>query len=378
MTNQEHSIEEQADANNQGEPTQVGQIVKAGGQTRQLTTQQPPATMRAAASGFQRERIATLIAALGDTEHPLHHQAVTALVAIGDPAVPALNEALNPRRPWLTSFRAAEALGQIGDGRATSALIEALRHPNSNVRWGAVRALAVIGDVRAMFDLRRIARDDRTKTTWGEPVAGAAESALDQMRSQNVLFRSAELVKTALACVAMLVALVVAWGLISSVRSDLAHIGKDPVDTAALFAVVTPTIDPFATPTVEVETEPTGAATVEPTPLADAPVFSVPEASGVITGTVLTTANVRSEPSSQRENKIGTVSAGDDVEFLASTPDAKWYRVRLGQNVKQNSRITSVDGTGWIIATLLSKPVGELPIETAELQEPTPQPTVAP
>lgn len=377
MSNQEKSLEEQADADGRGELTQVGQVANPGGQTRRLNAQQPAATMRAVASGFQRERIATLIAALGDTQHPLHHQAVTDLVAIGDPAVVALNEALNPRRPWLTSFRAAEALGQIGDGRATSALIEALRHPNSNVRWGAVRALAAIGDARAMFDLRRVARDDRAKTTWGEPVAGAAESALDQMRSQNVLFRSAELVKTALACVAMLVALVVAGSLISSVRSDLAGVGKDPVDAAALFAVVTPTIDPFATPTVEAE--PTSATTVEPTQLLSTPVISVPEASGVITGTVLTTANVRSEPSSQRENKIGTVSAGDDIEFLASTPDAKWYRVRLGERVKQNSRIASLDNTGWIIATLLSKPAAELPVETvAPVTEPTPGPTTTP
>ena len=377
MSNQEKSLEEQADANERGELTQVGQVANPGGQTRQLTAQQPAATMRAVASGFQRERIATLVAALGDTEHPLHHQAVNDLVAIGDPAVVALNEALNPRRPWLTSFRAAEALGQIGDGRATSALIEALRHPNSNVRWGAVRALAAIGDARAMFDLRRVARSDRSKTTWGEPVAGAAESALDQMRSQNVLFRSAELVKTALACVAMLVALVVAWSLISSVRNDLAGIGKDPVDTAALFAVVTPTVDLLATPTAEAE--PTSAATVEPTELPNTPIITLPEASGVITGTVLTTANVRSEPSSQRENKIGTVSAGDDIVFLASTPDAKWYRVQLGERVKQNSRITSVDNTGWIIATLLSEPAGELPVETAEpLLEPTSEPTATP
>ena len=54
--------------------------------------------------------------------------------------VPALNEALNPHRPWLSAYRAAEALGQIGDGRAAGPLLDALRHPNSNVRWSAVRA----------------------------------------------------------------------------------------------------------------------------------------------------------------------------------------------------------------------------------------------
>ncbi|MBC8159959.1 MAG: HEAT repeat domain-containing protein [Roseiflexaceae bacterium] len=375
MSNQD-KILDQPDANGQGEPTKIGQITRPGEPTRQLATQASVAPIARPLVAAQRERIVTLVAALGDPAHPLHHHAVHDLVTIGDPAVSALNEALNPRRPWLASFRAAEALGQIGDGRATSPLIEALRHPNSNVRWGAVRALAVLGDARAMFDLRRVARDDRTKTTWGEPVAGAAESALEQMQSQNVLFRSAELIKTALACVAMLVALVVAGSLFSSLRNDLDAIGKDPIDTAALFAVVTPTVDPRAEPTVEAQ--PTEAATQEPTLTPAAPAVALPEASSVVSGTVLTAANVRAEPTSERENKIGTVSPGDTIVFLASTADAKWYRVQLGDQVRTSSRIESADGTGWIIATLLSVPASELPVEATISVALPATPTTAP
>src|SRR5689334_14100314 len=222
--------------------TQVGQIARAlGNVTRQLPRTPPaPASSRRAetraAQQAARERIANLIAALGDPTHPLHQSACDDLVALGDAAVPALNEALSPNRPWLTAYRAAEALGQIGDGRAAGPLLEALRHPNSNVRWSAVRALAVVGDARALLELRRVARDDRGKTSWGEPVAGAARSALNQMQSQNILLRGADLIKTAVACVLMLVALIVAWKVVGDLRSQLKQVGFEAVDPSVLSA----------------------------------------------------------------------------------------------------------------------------------------------
>ena len=40
--------------------------------------------------------------------------------------MPALNEALSANRPWLTSYRAAEALGQIGDSITLLASKDAL------------------------------------------------------------------------------------------------------------------------------------------------------------------------------------------------------------------------------------------------------------
>src|SRR5689334_1305418 len=280
--------------------TQVGQIARAlGNVTRQLprTPPAPASTRRAetrAAQQVARERIATLVAALGDPSHALHQSACDDLVALGDAAVPALNEALSPNRPWLTAYRAAEALGQIGDGRAAGPLLEALRHPNSNVRWSAVRALAVVGDARALLELRRVARDDQGKTSWGESVGGAAQSVLDQMQSHNMLLRGADLIKTAVACVLMLVALILAWSVISSLRSELRQIGQAPFD-ASLSAPLVSTPQPTS------ESADAGAGLDEPT------AAPTPEATTVISGTVLATGNVRAAPDRQGA-RIGGVS----------------------------------------------------------------------
>ncbi|GAB4206299.1 MAG: HEAT repeat domain-containing protein [Roseiflexaceae bacterium] len=367
MEEQDHSVKETVTENGHGEPTQVGQVMRAPAQvTRELPAQTPaqqpqPRRAQAAAATTNaalRERLTALIAALGDPEHPLHQQAVQELVAVGDAAVPALNESLNPRRPWLTAYRATEALGQIGDGRATGPLIEALRHPNSNVRWGAVRALAAIGDARALLDLRRVARDDRGKTSWGEPVAGAAQSALDQMRSQNVLLRGAELIKTAIACVLMLVSLIFAWSVVTSLRTELNSIGRVAVTPMPLAAV-------SGTPGTTTEAGGSTAGATDATALPTEQPTAAPTATpALVVGTVLGTANVRNLPSTNGGTRIGTVNSGDEIIFLAATSDGGWYRIRLGERRAQNSQIGSSDGTGWVSATLLSPPTGQLPIET--------------
>src|SRR5262245_61447907 len=244
MEDQDQRIEEQSNGDGvaqkspRTEETQVGQVLQSLSKaTRHHTTPAPAPNKRAvaqAASTALRERIGNLIAALGDPSHPLHHQAVDDLVAIGAPAVPALNEALNPIRPWLTAYRAAEALGQIGDGRAAGPLLEALRHPNSNVRWSAVRALAVVGDARTLLDLRRVARTDRGKTSWGESVAGAAQSALNQMQGRNILLRGADMIKTAVAVVLMLIALIFAWKVVGDLRAELRDVGHLPVEAGVV------------------------------------------------------------------------------------------------------------------------------------------------
>ena len=349
MEEQDKSVEETVYENGHGDATEVGQVVRAGPPaTRQLSAQ---AQQRRAniTNAAVRERVVALIAALGDPDHPLHQQAVQELVAVGDGAVPLLNEALSPRRPWLTAYRATEALGQIGDGRATGPLIEALRHPNSNVRWGAVRALAAIGDARALLDLRRVARDDRSKTSWGESVSGAAQSALDQMRNQNVLLRGAELIKTAIACVLMLVSLILAWSVFTTLRTELNQLGREQV--AQLSAAATPasTPEPTAEPTSAAAAEPTAAPTATLAPL--------------VRGTVRSTANVRTLPSVDRGDNIGTITGGDEVVFLATTADRTWYRIRLGERRADSSQINSTDGTGWVNAGLLSPPSGQVPVE---------------
>jgi hypothetical protein len=357
------------------EDTQVGQVLQGLAKvTRQLPTMPPATSRRTDARAVQqatRERIAALIMALGDPSNPLHQHAVDDLVAIGEAAVPALNEALSANRPWLTSYRAAEALGQIGDGRAAGPLLEALRHPNSNVRWGAVRALSVVGDARALLDLRRVARDDRGKTSWGESVAGAAQSALNQMQSQNMLLRGADLIKTAIACVLMLVALIIAWEIVGNLRAELRQVGHEPVDPGVIAPqgpAPAQTADPLLQPQQQTEPEPT----TPPTPLPTV------QAATEITGTVRVTGNVRAFPAQNQNNRIGGVTEGDEVIFLARTPDGQWYRVRLGQRHANGSQINDPAGTatGWVRNSLLSQPLGDVPVEQVVL--PTAEPTAEP
>jgi HEAT repeat protein/SH3 domain-containing protein len=370
MEEQDKRIEEQTNGDGAGPSrppagdTQVGQVMQTfSHSTRQLTTTAPAPTKRAvaqAANAALRDRIASLITALGDPGNPLHHQAVDDLVAIGAPAVPALNDALSPNRPWLTAYRAAEALGQIGDGRAAGPLLEALRHPNSNVRWSAVRALAVVGDARALLELRRVAREDQGKTSWGEAVGGAAQSVLDQMQSRNMILRGVDLIKTAVACVVMLVALILAWSVITSLRSELRQLGQAPAEAG----VVAPAV---RTPQPTEETLDGGAGVDEPTAEPTLP------ATAAISGTVLTTGNVRAQASRQGE-RVGGVSEGDEIIFVATTPDRLWYRVKLGEQHASGSQISSPDGTGWVSSSLLSKPSGEVAVEQAELPSPTASP----
>lgn len=333
--------------------TQIGQALVGPGASPLATRQlQLPSrrTESRAAQQIARERIATLVIALGDPANPLHQGAVDDLVAIGPAAVPALNEALHPNRPWLTAYRAAEALGQIGDGHAAGPLLEALRHPNTNVRWSAVRALAVVGDARALLELRRVAREDRGKTSWGESVSGAARSALSQMQSQNMLLRGADLIKTAVACVLMLVALIVAWKIVGDLRTQLSQVGFEAVDPSVLAAPA-----PTAAP---------DASALLPTPATNATAAPSATPEAAIVGSVRAAANVRAFPQISGGQVIGRISEGDQVVFLATTADGQWYRIRLGQRYAASSRIDSANGEGWVNRSLLSQPDGTIPVET--------------
>jgi hypothetical protein len=353
--------EEAAKANAE---TQLGPVAPNMKATRQLpmTAAVPAPDRRAETRAIQaaaRERINTLVTALGDPNNQLHLGAVDDLVAIGPAAVPMLNEALNPNHPWLTAYRAAEALGQIGDGRAAGPLLDALRHPNSNVRWSAVRALAVVGDARALLELRRVARDDRGKTSWGEPVAGAAQSALNQMQSQNMLLRGADLIKTAVACVLMLVALIIAWKVVGDLRTELKQIGFGPVDASVVAPAAT--VAPQST---------AAASQLEAPAQPEATAVPAVEATSEITGTVRATGNVRAQPQVGRNNVIGGVTEGDEVLFLTTTPDGQWFRIRLGERHAPGSRINGDTDDGWVNRSLLSPPSGNVPTE-----EPPPVPT---
>lgn len=369
--------------------TQVGQIFQGWGSklTERLPTTRPhPRKGKGKGESSTQAQIHTLVLALGSPEQPDHATAIDKLVDIGSPAVPALNEALNDaQHSWLTHYRAAEALGRIGDGRATGPLIQALQHPNSNVRWSAVRALALVGDLRALFELRRVAHEDHGRTSWGESVAGAAQSALDQIQGQSIWGQSMELIKTSFTSVLMILSLILAFSVVTTLRSEIQQVGYAmPGEVVA--NVRTPL--PAGTPESDIpgiggvgDTGDTGVgddgdmgtaggSDTTPQPAgedADAPTRSpVPTPTrepDEITGKVVSGANVRPFPSVNND-PIGTVSQGDDIIFLGVSPSGMWYKIQLGESYADATSIDNPDGTesGWIHRELVSTPDGDVPV----------------
>lgn len=337
--------------------TQVGPVV--GGLER-LTRRLPTTRARRprpyrAGRAVSREHLTELVAALGDPSHPSHPTAVDQLVEIGNPAVALICEQISAQGSWLTVYRACEAAGRIGDGRAAGPLLSALKHPNSNVRWSAVRALMTVGDMRAIFELRRIAQHDQGRTSWGEPVAGAAQSALDQLSQRSVWGQSVELVKTAVTSVLMILALTLAFSVVSTVRAEWDRFGVYVPGQTQVPTLVVPTPEPAAL---------VPAPTSAPTPtLAPTPTV-------VVSGTVLQISFVRPQPNTNN-NPIGQLNQGDTIIFLGRTANNQWYLIRMGDRVNAASRIDNPDGSGsgWINAALVSAPGGNLPV-----QEPTTAP----
>jgi hypothetical protein len=343
--------------------------------TRRLPTRRTarPRLNRAARIEPPRERIDDLIVALGDPQHPHHAGAVDELTAIGPAAVPALTSAIGPSQPWLGVYRAAETAGRIGDGRAANALINALRHPNSNVRWSVVRALTQVGDVRAALELRRIAASDQGRTSWGESVSGAAQSALDEMRRRSVWGQSIELVKTALTAVFMILALTLAFSVVQTLRDELDLFGQVIPGQTQIPQFTLPTTAPTTAPTAR----PTVAAApaLAPTTTGDEATDAAPTADPLsaavpLIGIVQQVANVRPLPNTDNA-PIGQVNQGDEVRILARSPNGQWLRIELGERRAGASSINNPDGsgTGWINLALVNVPAGEIPVE---------EPTTAP
>lgn len=305
------------------------------------------------------DRCLSLVQALGDPDNPNHIHAAEELVTLGSNAVPALVMALHPDNPWLMSYRAAEVLGEIGDRQAAQPLIDALNHPNSNVRWSVVRSLSVVGNTRALLALRRIARDDRSKTTWGESIAGVAQSAIDQMQTVNITVKVIELLKTAVSTIILLLALVLAYNVFDRVRGEISSVGVDttptevPIDEGA----VAPPVD---------DTEPT------------ATIIATQSALGDIPGVIINPGNVRDQPAIQANNVVGQVVIDDEIFYLATTPDRTWFKIKLGAKRSATSSIGSADGAGWINEALVVPPEVELPIEDMQIPTRVPAKTATP
>jgi hypothetical protein len=170
------------------------------------------------------------------------------------------------------------------------------------------------------------------------------------MQSQNMLLRGADLIKTAVACVLMLVALIVAWKIVGDLRTQLSQVGFEAVDPSVLAAPA-----PTAAP---------DASALLPTPATNATAAPSATPEAAIVGSVRAAANVRAFPQVSGGQVIGRISEGDQVVFLATTADGQWYRIRLGQRYAASSRIDSANGEGWVNRSLLSQPDGTIPVET--------------
>lgn len=111
--------------------------------------------------GDDRPDLQTLISRLSDREKAVRVEAMHGLVAIGRPAVPACI-ALLRNSDWKVRYRAAEALGLLGDGEAYAPLIAALDDEKDHVRYMAAKGLGLLGDLRAAGRLGRM-RDDENE-----------------------------------------------------------------------------------------------------------------------------------------------------------------------------------------------------------------------
>jgi len=89
------------------------------------------------------EQVATLVADLASGNGSTRERARLSLVEIGDPAVPALVDALGDRRQ-VVRWEAAKALGQIADPAAAPALVGALEDREFSIRWLAAEGLIAL------------------------------------------------------------------------------------------------------------------------------------------------------------------------------------------------------------------------------------------
>lgn len=91
-------------------------------------------------TGVDPAEIDSLIANLASDDGFERQRARLALVAIGEPALTPLKEALVDVN-YQVRWEAAKALGQIRDPSTAPALVDALEDPNFGVRWLSAEAL---------------------------------------------------------------------------------------------------------------------------------------------------------------------------------------------------------------------------------------------
>ncbi|MCK9306013.1 MAG: HEAT repeat domain-containing protein [Methanoculleus sp.] len=108
---------------------------------------------------LNEQDLQTLLSQLSDPDKAVRAEAACGLAAIGKPAVSACI-ALLQNSDWKVRYRAAEVLGQIGDGEAYAALTAALDDGKDHVRYMAAKGLGLLGDPRAVTHLGVMQRDE--------------------------------------------------------------------------------------------------------------------------------------------------------------------------------------------------------------------------
>ena len=122
----------------------------------------------------EEKRAKRLVAQLGEPGH--FREEASALVAMADPAVPALLGGLGDEDADIRSG-AALVLGWIGDASAVPAVIRCLSDDSKHVRFAAVRSLRALGDSSAVPELEKLLDD-------GEAfVRGGAREAISAIRA---------------------------------------------------------------------------------------------------------------------------------------------------------------------------------------------------
>lgn len=107
--------------------------------------------------------IESFIAGLHSDSKKERAESMKALVEVGSPAVPRLRHLLTDP-DWIVRYRAAEALGGIGDIAAVDALIISTCDTKDHVRYMATKSLGTFRDTRIHPVLVRMLCDDHCYT----------------------------------------------------------------------------------------------------------------------------------------------------------------------------------------------------------------------
>ena len=110
--------------------------------------------------------IEELINSCGEGNGLAQQEARIALENIGEAAVEPIIQALLHSENSVIRWRAAEALGHMGDTRAIEPLIQVLGDKDTSVQWRAIEALAGMGEPAVEF-LLFATEDENVEIRWG-------------------------------------------------------------------------------------------------------------------------------------------------------------------------------------------------------------------